>query len=56
LAGRIVATLRGGRAREFLVKIEKADPAMRQRLMARVIGNYRRDDERGAGDHPRNRR
>ena len=54
--GRLVATLRGDEVREFLAKIERGDPAARQRLMARVTGNYRRGTERGAGDHPRNRR
>jgi len=54
--GRLVATLRGERAREFLARIEDADPAARQRLMARVTGNYQRGNERTAGSHPRNRR
>jgi hypothetical protein len=54
--GRVVATLRGDRAREFLARIEGADPAARQRLMARVTGNYQRGNERTAGSHPRNRR
>jgi hypothetical protein len=54
--GRLVATLRGDRAHEFLAKLERLDPAARQRLMARVTGNYRRGNERTAASHPRNRR
>jgi hypothetical protein len=54
--GRLVATLRGGKAQEFLAEIEGGDPAARQRLMARVTGNYKRGNERTAGSHPRNRR
>ena len=54
--GRLVATLRDDRARELLARIEGADPAARQRLMARVTGNYQRGNERTAGNHPRNRR
>ena len=54
--GRLVATLRGDAARGFLAKVTGGDPAARQRLMARVTGNYRRGNERAAGSHPRNRR
>ncbi len=54
--GRLAATLRGGKAQEFLAKIESLDPAARQRLMARVTGNYKRGNERTAGSHPRNQR
>jgi hypothetical protein len=54
--GRLVATLRGDRAQEFLARIEPLDPAARQGLMARVTGNYERGNERTAGSHPRNRR
>ena len=54
--GRLAATLRGDRAREFLARIEGLDPAARQRLMARVTGNYKRGNERTAESHPRNRR
>jgi hypothetical protein len=54
--GKLVVTLRGDAAREFLAKVASGDPAARQRLMARVTGNYRRGNERAAGSHPRNRR
>jgi len=54
--GGLVATLQGDRAQEFLAKIERLEPAARQRLMARVTGNYRRGNERTAGSHPRNQR
>ena len=51
--GRIAATLRGRKAKEF---IEDADEAQDQELMARLTGNYRRGNEREARNHPRNRR
>lgn len=49
--GRVVTTLRGGRAAEFLDEVG-ADP---QAVMARCTGNYRRGNERTAKQHPRNR-
>lgn len=54
--GRVAATLRGRDAEGFLA--EAPDPASpdAQQLMARVTGNYRRGNERLAGQHPRNRR
>lgn len=54
--GRSVSTLRGAEARKFLAAVEAGDPDERQRLMARVTGNYKRGNERAAGAHPRNRR
>ncbi|MBC9733615.1 hypothetical protein [Nocardioides marmotae] len=50
--GRVAATLRGGRAAEFLAEVED-DP---QLAMARWTGNYRHGNERTARQHPRNRR
>jgi hypothetical protein len=54
--GRVAATLRGRDAEEFLA--EAADPfsADAQQLMARLTGNYKRGNERLAGQHPRNKR
>ncbi|MEU6074750.1 hypothetical protein [Micromonospora sp. NPDC047074] len=49
--GRVAATLRGGRAAEFLAEVDD-DP---QLAMARWTGNYRRGNERTARQHPRNR-
>ncbi|PWR11999.1 hypothetical protein DKT68_04150 [Micromonospora acroterricola] len=49
--GRVVSTLRGGRAAEFLDEVDD-DP---QLVMARWTGNYRRGNERTARQHPRNR-
>lgn len=46
------ATLRGARAAAFLEDVDQGDP---QELMARLTGNYRRGNERAAGNHPRNR-
>ena len=53
--GRAAATLRGGRAAEFLADIDDCDDAAAQELMARWTGNYRRGNERQARQHPRNR-
>ena len=51
--GRRATVLRGARALEFLEDLERGDP---QELMARVTGNYRRGNERQAGQHPLDRR
>ncbi|MEU0080349.1 hypothetical protein [Micromonospora tulbaghiae] len=48
---RVAATLRGGRAAQFLAEAGD-DP---QLAMARWTGNYRRGNERTARQHPRNR-
>jgi hypothetical protein len=48
--GRVVTTLRGGRAQEFLAEVG-ADP---QQVMARWTGNYKRGNEKTARRHPRN--
>ena len=50
--GAEAAVLRGRAAERFLATVDR-DP---QLVMARVTGNYRRGNERAAGDHPRNRR
>jgi hypothetical protein len=49
--GAEAAVLRGRAAERFLTTVDR-DP---QVVMARVTGNYRRGNERTAGDHPRNR-
>ena len=54
--GAPVTVLRGRVAREFLAGIESCAPAEAQQRMARVTGNYRRGNERTAGNHPRSRR
>jgi hypothetical protein len=43
--GRLAATLRGRAAAKFLADVDRVDP---QHLMARVTGNYKRGNERGA--------
>jgi hypothetical protein len=53
--GRLATTLRGVAAQDFLARVEALDPSAKQRLMARLTGNYRRGNERRAGTHPRNR-
>lgn len=53
--GRIATVLRGKRAGRFLDAVRGADPLEAMQLMARVTGNYRRGNERDAGEHPRNR-
>ena len=54
--GRKAATLRGRAAAEFRAAIERLDEGGRQRLMAKVTGNYKRGSERAAKQHPRNHR
>jgi len=53
--GRVATILRHARAAAFLADIEDAPPGADQELMARVTGNYRRGNERLAGQHPRHR-
>jgi hypothetical protein len=40
--GRTVTVLRGDAARRFLMRVERADEAGRQREMQRATGNYKR--------------
>ena len=54
-SGRVVTTLRGRVAGEFLAKVASATPEELQRAMARFTGNYRRGNERDPATHPRNR-
>ena len=44
------------RAVVFRAEVGAQGSAEAQQLMARVTGNYRRGNERLAGQHPRNRR
>lgn len=54
--GRVAATLRASDAVDFLSEIKTGDESDAQQLMARITGNYKRGNERLAGQHPRNRR
>jgi hypothetical protein len=54
--GRVAVSLRGRDALEFADEVGQCPEAEAQQLMARVTGNYRRGNERTAGNHPRNRR
>ena len=54
--GKLAATLRGQDALEFIAEAQAGKFADGQQLMARLTGNYKRGNERVAGDHPRNRR
>ncbi len=54
--GRVATTLRGSNAADFLAEVEAGESSEAQQLMARVTGNYKRGNERLAGQHPRNRR
>ena len=53
--GKVVSTLRGNDAADFLSEVEASDVGEAQQLMARVTGNYKRGNERLASQHPRNR-
>lgn len=54
--GRVASTLGGTDAAAFLSDVATLDAAGAQQLMARLTGNYKRGNERLAGQHPRNRR
>jgi hypothetical protein len=53
--GRLATTLRRDPARDFVAAVGNTSGADAQQLMARLTGNYKRANERVAGDHPRNR-
>jgi hypothetical protein len=44
--GRLVTTVRGEAAVSLLARLEQADDATAQQLLARATGNYRRGNER----------
>ena len=46
---RLVTTLAGPAAARFVNRVEDADPAAAQQLMARATGNYKRGNERWPG-------
>ena len=54
--GKVVATLQGAEAHDFIAKVELGEDTDGQQLMARLTGNYKRGSERTASNHPRNRR
>ncbi|MBE2244873.1 MAG: hypothetical protein IAE86_19115 [Burkholderiaceae bacterium] len=54
--GRLACVLRGVDALDFLARVESCGPLQAQHLMARITGNYKRGNERAAGQHIRNRR
>jgi hypothetical protein len=53
---RVVTHLRGRAAQAFLASVAGATEEVRQQVMARVTGNYKRGNERSAAAHVRNRR
>ena len=53
--GRPAVMLRGKEAENFKQKAPDEHSAEAQQLMARVTGNYKRGNERKAGEHQRNR-
>ncbi len=54
--GRLASTLRGAEAQGFQQEAGDEGSAEAQQLMARITGNYKRGNERLAGEHHRNRR
>lgn len=54
--GRLATTLRGRDAERFTAAVGDPSSDEAQQLMARLTGNYKRGNERQAGEHPRNRR
>lgn len=53
--GRMVTTLRGKDADRFLAKVVDADDQTAQMAMAKVTGNFKRGNERQAGNADKNR-
>jgi hypothetical protein len=53
--GKPATTLRAEKAKWFLQDMANADMTSQQQEMARITGNYKRGNERSAGNHPRNR-
>ena len=54
--GLVAATLRGRDAEDFLAEAPDAARTDAQQLMARLTGNFKRGNERLAGQHQPNRR
>lgn len=54
--GRLASTLRGRDAEDFTQALPDERSAQAQQWMARVTGNFKRGNERLAGQHPRNRK
>jgi hypothetical protein len=53
--GLLAATVRGTEATIFLTKVGRASYAVAQQRLARLTGNHKRDNERAATAHLRNR-
>lgn len=53
--GRVVTTLRGRVAQQFIARSASLSEPERQHLMARSTGNYKRGNESLASKHDRNR-
>jgi hypothetical protein len=53
--GKLVTTLKGERAAEFLAEVDGVSLDELQQLLARVTGQFKRGNERTAKKHPRNR-
>lgn len=52
--GKIVTTLRGRNASQFLAKVSSADSQSAQLTMAKVTGHFKHGSERVSKDHIRN--
>ncbi len=52
--GKPAAVLRGAKAVKFLAEANTCEPSALQSAMARLTGNYKRGNERGASEHRRN--
>ena len=53
--GRVATKLRKQKAARFEREVADMTFSEQQQLMARLTGNYKRGNERTAGNHPRNR-
>ena len=52
--GKVVTTVRGEKANEFLTKMNTLTVQQQQQLMARITGNYKRGNEKLSKNHPKN--
>jgi len=53
--GKVVTTVRGSKANDFLTKMNTSTVPQQQQLMARITGNYKRGNEKLSKNHPKNR-
>ncbi|MDX2219078.1 MAG: hypothetical protein SF172_08655 [Burkholderiales bacterium] len=53
--GRVVSVIAGREAERLIAKLSKANAQDVQLALAKITGNFRRGNERAAGNHSRNK-